>query len=123
MPSIPIDDDMVEKIRFIAERRGRDLSRALREAIDAAYDLEVQERGAEIQNAAFMHAINEDDPVNWGDARRLLDEMADDLVSLERAGWADAHSRRDFEACVAAHEAAKPKGIDPLDPYVPIMQP
>ncbi len=123
MPFIPIDDEMVEKIRFIAERRGRDLSRALREAIDAAYDLELQERGGELQAAAFMHAIDEDDPVNWEEARRALDDMALDLDALERAGQADAHCRRDFEALVAAHDAAEPAGFDPLDPFVPIMQP
>lgn len=69
MPSIPIDDDMVEKIRFIAGRTGRDLSRTLREAIDAAYDLERQEQGDEIQTAGFLHAVNEDDPVDWEKVR------------------------------------------------------
>lgn len=70
MSSIPLDDDMLDKIRYIAERTGRDPARVLREAIDAAYDLERQDHCDELDNAAFMHAVNEEDPVDWEKARQ-----------------------------------------------------
>lgn len=82
MPSIPIDDDTVQKLRFIAGRTGRDLSRTLREAVDAAYDLERQEQGDELQTAGFMHAVNEDDPVDWEKVREAESGLNDPFAPI-----------------------------------------
>jgi predicted transcriptional regulator len=80
--SFTLDPAMLEKLRYIVGRTGREPHRVLREALDAAYDLERQDHCDELDNAAFMHAINEEDPVDWEKARRAETERLDEFVPI-----------------------------------------